>query len=708
MTNSSETSRRRPVIIFLIGLAWLIVIAGAIIAGSMSGSFAQRDPVLIAGLVAQLVVQIAAPLAVVVIGIDLLRRSARRDLDELEARSAAAGAATAAIREGLFDIDATLAAVLTRVEGLRAAATGDGGGLVLAATRLEAGAAALQLASNTASGASQQIGTLLPEASRQATSLATILERTASETGRQLETVETMLAGVWSRNDAAAAQVTEASATMAGLLAGIENASVAAAGAIADRTATLGRTVDTALDRATAALDATRDGIHVQTDALLASVDQARVALDAIGGEAAQRVTARLTAIIDVSDTLAARLADHDAGSQAMVEGIERSFAILDKRLGHAAAMGTATLDGFQTRMAAIRDTADSVNPPLVQANAALDDAHAGIARLTGGADGVIATLAEHLPVHAEAVAALTSDLDQLNTATTALVPPVDAAAAAIAAAGAEVARQQAVVEKAAHGLTAELGTAQATLAAIEGVAQGSALTSAQALIEVLSRVREVANATAGTMRTTLDAIVAEAEAALDNAGTARAKAAFGDPIRAEIAGLDGAATQAGLAAQATADRIAARLMGLTATVATVEARIDEVDTRYDLRLRDDIAKRSASLLDSLRAQAIDIARPMAIEVRDGDWAAYLKGDRGLFARRAVRLIDGGTARAIARHFQHDPVFAEQATRYIGEFETLLDRVRADREGQALAVTLVSSDVGKLYVVLAQALERLK
>ncbi|MGI4876577.1 MAG: hypothetical protein ACRYG4_03745 [Janthinobacterium lividum] len=693
--------------IFLIGLAWLVVIAGAIIAGSMTGSFAQRDPVLIAGLVAQLFVQVAAPLAIVVIGIDLIRRARPRDIDELEARTAAAGASTAAIREGLIDIDATLAAVITRVEGLRAAATGEAG-LVAAATRLEAGAASLNAASNTAGGAAQQIGTLLPEASRQATSLATMLERTAAETTRQLETVETLLAGVWARNDAAAEQVTKASATTAGLLAGIENASVAAAGAIADRTATLGKTVDAALDRATAALDATRDGIHVQTDALLASVDQARVALDAIGGEAAKRVADRLAAVIEVSDTLAARLADHDTGSKAMIDGIERSFAVLDKRMGHAAAMGTATLGGFQTRMTAIRDTADSVNPPLVQANAALDDAQAGITRLTGGADAVIATLAEHLPVHGEAVASLTTNLDRLNTAAIALVPPVDAAAAAIAGAGAEVDRQRSLVEDAARRLTVELGTAQATLAAIEGTAQGSALTSAQALIEVLSRVREVANATAGTMRTTLEGIVAEAEAALHDAGTARAKAAFGDPIRAEIAGLDGAATQAGIAAQATADRIAARLLGLTATVATVEARIDEVDTRFDLRLRDDIAKRSASLLDSLRAQAIDVARPMAIEVRDGDWAAYLKGDRGLFARRAVRLIDSGTARAIARHYQHDPVFAEQATRYIGEFETLLDRVRADHEGQALAVTLVSSDVGKLYVVLVQALERLK
>ena len=711
MTDLPETSRRRPVVILLVGLAWLIVVAGAIIAGTMTGSFAQRDPVLIAGLVAQLVVQIAAPLAIVIIGIELIRRTGRDDaarMTELEARTAPAAATAAAVREGLFDIDATLAAVVSRVEGLRALTVGEGAGLIDAAARLEAGAATLHAASTAATQAAETIAAQLPEAHRQANSLAGVLARTASETTRQIGDIETMLAGVWARNDAAAEQVTQASTLMAGLLAGIETAVVAAAGAIEARTATLGATVDAALDRTTAALDATRDGVHVQTDALLASVDQARVALDAIGGEAARQIGERLAGIVRISDDLRARLDDHDARSAGLVEAIERSFNILDKRLGHAAAMGTATLEGFQSRMTAIRDTADAVNPPLVAANTALDDAEAAVARLIDGSGAVIATLAEHLPAHAAALAGLNADVVRLDEATVALVPPVEAARAAIAGAGAEVAAQRGAVETAAAALAGELGTAQATLAAIEGVAQGSALTSATQLIEVLSRVREVSNATAGTMRTTLDGVVAEAEQALHDAGTTRAKAAFGDPIRAEIAGLDGAATQAGAAAQATADRIAARLLGLTATIATVEARIDEVDTRYDLRLRGDIAGRSAALLDSLKAQAIDIARPMAIDVGDGDWATYLKGDRGLFARRAVRLIDGGTARAIARHYEHDTAFAEQAARYIGEFETLLDRARADRAGQALAVTLISSDIGKLYVVLNQALERLK
>jgi len=38
----------------------------------------------------------------------------------------------------------------------------------------------------------------------------------------------------------------------------------------------------------------------------------------------------------------------------------------------------------------------------------------------------------------------------------------------------------------------------------------------------------------------------------------------------------------------------------------------------------------------------------------------------------------------------------------------MLRRVLSEREGSALGVTILSSDMGKLYVALAQAIERLR
>ena len=46
--------------------------------------------------------------------------------------------------------------------------------------------------------------------------------------------------------------------------------------------------------------------------------------------------------------------------------------------------------------------------------------------------------------------------------------------------------------------------------------------------------------------------------------------------------------------------------------------------------------------------------------------------------------------------------------RYIHDFESMLRTILAQRDGSPLSVTLLSSDMGKLYVALAQAIERLR
>jgi len=81
---------------------------------------------------------------------------------------------------------------------------------------------------------------------------------------------------------------------------------------------------------------------------------------------------------------------------------------------------------------------------------------------------------------------------------------------------------------------------------------------------------------------------------------------------------------------------------------------------------------------------------------------------RHLRMRRAVKLLESGEAREILRHYGEEPEFRDQVNRYVHDFEAMLRRILADRDGTALGVTLLSSDMGKLYVALAQAIERIR
>jgi hypothetical protein len=70
--------------------------------------------------------------------------------------------------------------------------------------------------------------------------------------------------------------------------------------------------------------------------------------------------------------------------------------------------------------------------------------------------------------------------------------------------------------------------------------------------------------------------------------------------------------------------------------------------------------------------------------------------------------LDAGEARAIADHYGEDNEFREHVNRYIHDFEAMMRVLLSTRDGNAIGVTLLSSDVGKLYVALAQAIERLR
>ena len=139
-----------------------------------------------------------------------------------------------------------------------------------------------------------------------------------------------------------------------------------------------------------------------------------------------------------------------------------------------------------------------------------------------------------------------------------------------------------------------------------------------------------------------------------------------------------------------------------------LERRVGHARQRAEEQVDNEFSRRAALITEALNSHAIDIAKALSTDVADTAWAAYLRGDRGIFTRRAVSLIEAGDARAIAQIYEGDSEFREHVSRYIHDFEAILRQVLSTRDGHALGVTLLSSDMGKLYVAMAQAIERLR
>ena len=171
---------------------------------------------------------------------------------------------------------------------------------------------------------------------------------------------------------------------------------------------------------------------------------------------------------------------------------------------------------------------------------------------------------------------------------------------------------------------------------------------------------------------------------------------------------LERAIAQAAGAGRDATVQLRDQLSVVNELVGNLERRVAHARTRAEEQVDNDFARRAALITESLNSSSIDIAKALSADVADTAWAAYLRGDRGIFTRRAVNMLETGEAREITQIYEADEEFREHVNRYIHDFEAILRQVLSTRDGHALGVTLLSSDMGKLYVALAQAIERLR
>lgn len=244
----------------------------------------------------------------------------------------------------------------------------------------------------------------------------------------------------------------------------------------------------------------------------------------------------------------------------------------------------------------------------------------------------------------------------------------------------------------------------EATGAQTDALAQKAtgALRDAIALLEQQAQqaVGSLESSSAATVRQLAETIAARSQVAIGKALEEGAEGA--------LAQLDQAASRASSAGREATVQLRDQLARVNELASNLESRVTRARQLAEEQVDRDFARRVALISEGLNSTAIDIAKILSTEVSDTAWTAYLRGDRGIFTRRAVRLLDNTEAREIAELYDADVDFRENVSRYIADFENMLRALLSTRDGKAVSVTLLSSDMGKLYVALAQAIERLR
>jgi hypothetical protein len=506
---------------------------------------------------------------------------------------------------------------------------------------------------------------------------------------------------------------------LAAHLSRMEGVSETAGARLEESASQMTSAVDAALERAADALAAARQGMEAQGAAMLAMVEQSQAAMANAGADAAESISQRVNFVAERVDKIARTFAEQDTASQALMERMNKDIGDIEARFSTFGDDSTAAAERASAAVLGLRDHAESLNQSLEAGGKTAQSLITQAETLLTALDASTREIEETLPA---AYARLDVTAKDSLASATAVRPEIAAIEAATTQALERLREAETLVTAQRAGLdglvtitgeqlAASRSTADALASSIENVeARARSLTDATGpqLVEALLRVKETANQAAEHARAAFADIIPQSAEALGAHSRDALSAALTGQVQQQMVEISRTAEAAVESAQKATDRLMRQMLTISETSAALEARAAEAKEDVERADQTSFARRVALLIESLNSTAIDVTKILSNDVTDTAWAAYLRGDRGVFTRRAVKLLDASEVREVAKHYDDEPEFREQVNRYIHDFEAMLRNVLSTRDGSPLSVTLLSSDAGKLYVALAQAIERLR
>jgi hypothetical protein len=559
----------------------------------------------------------------------------------------------------------------------------------------------------------------LPKAQVQTRQMTAALQQAGLIAHEKAGALDAQLASLTARGREAEEIAGGAAQKLAAHLARMEGVSEVAGARMADAAGEMTGAVDAALERAADALASSRQGMEAQGAAMLALIEQGQAAMARTGAQSIDSIAQKMTDINERVESIAHCFADQDAQSQAMLDRISQDVARIEDRvaaLGHGA---TRTSEQASTALAALHEQAGTLATTLDSSGKTADAMIARAETLLLALNATTREMDETLPASYDRLQKIAADT---QAATQIVTPHFEAlerssaqTLAQVNAVGDALQTQRDNMDQLVTATSESLAVSQTTadtlvqsLDSFEAKARSLTEATGPQLVEALLRVKETANQAAEHARVTIHEAIPTSADGL----TEKSRDALATMLAAQVEGQikDIVRTTEGAvqAAQKATDRLMRQMLTISETTATLEARV--TDAKEEIAKSDEggFARRVSLMIESLNSTAIDVTKLLSNEVTDTAWAAYLRGDRGVFTRRAVRLLEAGEVREVAKSYDEDTEFREQVNRYIHDFEGMIRNVLATRDGGPLSVTLLSSDAGKLYVALAQAIDRLR
>ncbi len=460
--------------------------------------------------------------------------------------------------------------------------------------------------------------------------------------------------------------------------------------------------------------DTVSRALRGQVEAVRGIIGQAERTLS----EAGTRVVAETETLARVSE--AAR-AGADATSATLDRQASRLEVVAETALGKADQLTTR----YETQRQILADAANALTGEGTRLET-LFEAHRDHLAQAGQ---VVTARTKEISDAAETVAReITAAFDSVSGHTTKIRSEISGE---VAAAVAEVAEASGAISRTTGAATRAIG---ATIEEMRG--------AATALTEELNRAAtDAIAATTDDLRIATSAMTSEvtrATTALTETITERAhdlrnvvtqsladNDMAAERFNAAMIRLGGTAREAGNSLDHAAAELEARMSLLPEEAAQGAAALTQVlqDQVAALAAIADIVVRHARVLDrssplpapvtaaqvieTLQALAVDLDRALEQSPSPDLWQRYQAGERNVFTRRLYNISGRQLYDRIAVKYRAEAEFREHVDRFVELFDRLISAASSRDRDNILVETYLTSDTGKVYLMLAQASGRL-
>ncbi|WP_339831768.1 hypothetical protein [uncultured Parvibaculum sp.] len=524
--------------------------------------------------------------------------------------------------------------------------------------------------------------------------------------GRHRASLEEVARTLGSESDAISRAIREQVDAVRGLTGKAADDLRAAGDAVSEQAEHLGRVSEAAR----AGADQTASMLDRQSSRLEVVASDALSKADEIG----QRYEQQRAIIAEAADRLVAERERFDTSFEshrATMETADATLAHHTAEIGKAvASLGSGievTFDTAAARAAALRDM---IAGEIRNAAAEAESASTAVSRSAGAATRAIGATVDELKA---ATGALSTDV--ARSAAEAIDRTTEKVKTATVSMSEEVMRVTQALTGEVAGRTGELrGLIEATAAESDNAAErfnaammrlgGTAREAGRVLHEATDdlagridslpdEAAQSAAALADVLKEQISALATIAEIVVRHARTLDRS----EPLREAPARV--AAPQPPRPAEP------ARRWGLSDLLAAAEQR--PAPTEAPGTGERDFQRASLHVVETLQALAIDLDAALEQSPPAELWQRYQAGERNVFTRRLYNMAGRDLYDRIAAKYRKDAEFRGHVDRFTATFENLLGAAAARDRDNILVETYLTSDTGKVYLMLGQATGKL-